>query len=30
MRVAPESARFGMGWYTVLARMLMMRPPPAA
>ena len=28
MRVAPESARFGMGWYTVLARMLMMRPPP--
>jgi hypothetical protein len=28
MRVAPESARLGMGWYTVLARMLMMRPPP--
>src|SRR5215467_2857678 len=28
MRVAPERARLGMGWYTVLASTLMMRPPP--
>src|SRR5215470_9648068 len=28
MRVAPERARLGMGWYTVLANTLMMRPPP--